>query len=265
MWKHLVVVAAVLAVGCGTGSEGGDASGTSTPPASGGDGGGFPVPHLVAGTDAAKVIARRMDTVTTTVGVYDDDGNPVLNPDGTQQTVTVTTYTEVFRYVTNIPASATSVLIPDGANYTIDVVAAGPAAIVGTGTSAHSARRVLEHYRAEAVTVGPGSTFTFSTVTAPATTFSPVYVGLAAPYDRFTVTAGLAFPLTGWTMACEGAAGTMAGSRAVFPAPAANGTIDCEARFSLPASLAVTGEVDAWEWPVALSVTPTPSTPVVLP
>jgi hypothetical protein len=270
MWKHVVVVAAVLAVGCGTGSEGaGDATGAGTPPASGNDGGGVGVPNLAAGTAMAKVIARRIDTVTITSPVVDGDGNPVLNPDGTPQTQTSTVSTEVFRYVTNVAAPATTVMIPEGSHYTIDVIAGGPVATVGTGTAARNVRTVLEQWRATDVTVGPGSGFSFSPVTAPATTFSPIYVGLGAPYNTFTVTAGLSFPFNGtWAISCGGTPGTVAGNRATIAAPATNpagGTIACDASFHVASSLMVTGEAVDWSWPVALTATPVPSTMVTLP
>jgi hypothetical protein len=265
MWKRFVVVAAVLAVGCGTSNEGGDATGAGTPPASGDEGGGVGVPNLAAGTAMAKVIARRIDTVTVTSPVVDGDGNPVLNPDGTPQTQTSTVSTEVFRYVTNVAAPATTVMIPDGSHYTIDVIAAGPSAAVGT----RNVRTVLEQWRATDVTVGGGSTITFTPVTAPATTFSPIYVGLGAPYDNFTVTAGLVFPFNGaWAMSCGGTAGVVAGNRATFAAPTTNpagGTIACEARFHVGGTLMVAGEVADWEWPVPLTATPVPSTMVGLP
>jgi hypothetical protein len=270
MLKRIAIIAAVLAAGCG-GNDAGDVDAPDGPPASGTVPGNVIVPQLADGTDLAKVIARRISTVTVTTPVFDEEGNPVLNPDGTQQTITTTSTSETFRYVRNITSATTSVMLPDGPGYTIDIIAAGPAATVGTGATARQVRPVLQHYRAAGATVGGGSVVTFTTVAPPsAPTFSSVYVGLAAPYDTFTATATLAFPFDGtWTMACGGVAGTIAGTRAVFAAPAANvagNAIACDARFHVGSGFLVAGELaNSWEVTVAATAAVLPSSPVPVP
>jgi len=253
MCKRIVLVAAVLLAACGTDtSKQAGPDQPSTPGPAGPTDTTVPLTGLrAAGAAVGKVIVRR-SLVLLQQPVLDENNAP------TGEFVDVTV--EVFRYITNIDAATTSIQIPHGTGYTVEVIEASAANLAGV-------RTILAYYKS--------GLFDVPATTAPAIPevpftaalhFPTIYVGLGAPYNTYAVSVERSYPLTGnWSLTCGGASGTVRGTTVTFDAPTST-TLACEALFHLDRSLLVAGEaVNSWE--VAVPSTPTvePSGTVTIP
>ena len=264
MCKRIVLVAAVLFAACGTEHSSPPASPDqpSGPGPTASPGTGVPLPGLHADTTRAKVIVRRNGVQQ--VQAYDDNGDPIPGQ-------FYDLFTELFRYVKNIDnplASGQTIQIPYGNDYTIEVVE--------FGVEVNGVRPILADSTSALFNVN--GTTTVNPVYPPRTfqptmVLSPVYVGLDAPFNVYTVTvAGPSYPLStranSWSVLCGGAAPLVVrGSTLTFPAPSSDAGFDCIGTFHLDSALnTVSGETATYySLAVTQAVTPIPSGTVGLP
>jgi hypothetical protein len=185
---------------------------------------------LPPATTDAKLIVKRHDLVT----------QDVFDPETGQNIGTVTQDTVVFSYIENIadPANATVTLnLPIGNNYTFQLVAGG--------AQANKVRAITALKNAAFdLVAGTAPTITWADATQPSFTVPKVYVGLSAPYDKYTVSVdNVADPLSNaWTLKADGAS-PMTGTTTTFEAPTTGnpagttltftGTFELDSRFLL--------------------------------
>jgi hypothetical protein len=279
--RRLAVVGAVLLAACGSQSE-------SQPGPEGPDGpagGAVPLAELLAGTSYVKVVLKTTEVVRTPVTVYDGGTDTFSNIPCTAdaQCTAVqagtscygglcvsTSYADTVFYARNLaPTPSSTIVVPcDGRTYTAEVYGAGAPPAAG------SPRPITEsHVTAPFVMpvgcAGAAVTWRAGLPALPALDVPPIYVGLGAPFDTFTVrVASLAYPWSGegWTLTHGGQAQptAYAGPTATFAAPSTTAPLTFTGRFRLHRSVAV-AEDAATPWELTVSAPATPIATAGLP
>lgn len=264
MCKRIVLVAAVLLAACGTDHSSLPASPDqpSGPGPTASPGPGVPLPQMRADTTRAKVIVRRNGIEQ--VQAYDGNGDPIPG-------AFIDVLTEVFRYVKNIDnplVSGQTIQVPYGNDFTIEVIE--------FGVEVNGVRPILADSTSALFNVN-GATTVIPAYTPrtfqPTMALSPVYVGLDAPFNVYTVTvAGPSFPLStranSWSVLCGGAAPLVVrGSTLTFQAPSSDAGFNCIGTFHLDTALNIVSSETATYYSLTQTqaVTPIPSGTVGLP
>jgi hypothetical protein len=239
-------VVAALVTGCGgDGGAPGIETGPNIPAIPSGPTGAITLP-IVANTALAKVVVRRNQFVDQPV--FDEEGALIE----TRQVLA-----EVWKYVANLDPSVSTLKLPIGAAYTIEVLA-------GDGGTP---RKVLAYYKSGLFDVIAGESVApaFTLIANdPTFTIPSIYIGLGAPYDRYTVNVvGVQYPwaTSGWSVTSNGVAPvSKSGTNVTFAAPAAAGDVSIAGKFLLDSSVLLAGESSAaWE------LTPEPASTTTVP
>lgn len=294
MFKRIALVAAVLLAACGTEKAPQAGDGNPADPGTGG-GGSVPVASLQANTSTVKVVLKTARAVYTPITRYDgalDDFFPVTCTPATEATdcadypgavcqnnqCALITYVPAIFYVRNFTVPATGFSVPcDGRTYTAEVY--GGSAGVTAGTFDITEAHVSAPFIMPAGCAAPALSWTSAlpagvSTLLPSYTFPPIYVGLGAPFNTFSVAvSGLRYPWSGadWTLTYAGppvvSPTTYAGGIATFAVPATIDPITFTGLFRLDWSLLLAGESNT-SWTVtrvSAPQTPVQAGPVDLP
>jgi hypothetical protein len=244
---------------------------STTLPVTFASGGAVPMRALMPETTFVKVAVKTTQVVYTPVLVDDgDQGTPV--PCATDaacseyqgascQNGNCATASNVYGmfYVTNFDKGAqTDIRLPcDGKQYTAEVYGA----IKGSNLIQESwvSAPITPPASSTGCTIDPP---TWTAFTNPGFDFPTIYVGLPAPYDKYTITVkGLQYPwaASDWAATCNGATPAATTPRAAtFAAPKTVDPIICSATFHLDKSLLASGETWVLQY-ASPAQTPVPS------
>ena len=274
MCKRIVLVAAVLLAACGTEQSSQTNSGGTDQP-TGPKIGQVPGKALGSASNEMKVALR------VTTALY---AQVTTNPSGDGETFlpvacattagcgagevchqnfcSIESFSNLIFYVKNIavptPANPPTFPVPcDGRLYT--------AVLIGATAGTHE---IQEAHATTPFTVAADCSVTglaWAPATIPAPIFPPIYAGLGAPFDTFTVRfSGLVNPWANdnWRLTYVDGTNTISPTRGgVFPSPATSATLNFTGVYFLHSTLLLAGET-ATSWSLTLPYTVTPTATV---
>jgi hypothetical protein len=195
-----------------------------------------------------RVVIRRYETLQTSTLVCQYDDNDVVIPDSCS-TVTVTSYTEVYKDIQDVPyntGGTVSIGIPEGTGYTLDVI---------TSKLESGNHSILKYGQATGVAVGPSNTSATITIKTINTILNMTVADSVVSKGKFNVTLNNALPLAPnykMTMSFGGNVSSVVSSSTntcTFTAPVSYsaGTISLQGEFTIHNSFLIQSETQA-QW-----------------
>lgn len=279
MCKRIVLVAAVLFAACGT-EHSSQTNPGGTDQATGPKISQVPGRALGVASHEMKVALRVTTAIFTQVTTNPSGDGETFEPVacttdagcGTGQVChqnfcSVESFSNVIFYVKNIPvpnpANPPTFPVPcDGRLYTAVLFGAFPEEATGPNTGPYQIQEVhaTTPFTVDANCVVSG--LAWAPATLPAAIVPPIYAGLGAPFDTFTVRFGdLVNPWANdnWRLTYVDGTNTVSPTRGgVFPSPATAGVLNFTGVYFLHPTLLVAGETATfWNLTLPFSVTPT--------